>query len=83
VIAALEAFPDLKHAAMTDLHQSVVDAAKRNVLSATEKSDESIRRTAQNIFAAPGDLLEPLSGQEAFDLIYEYGCKALTLFNSN
>lgn len=71
MIAALETFPDLKFGAMTDLHQSVVNAAKRNVLAATDKS-ASCRPVAKSIYASAGDLLLPLRGQEAFDLIYEY-----------
>ncbi|THC89183.1 hypothetical protein EYZ11_011370 [Aspergillus tanneri] len=70
MIAALETFPDLEFGAMTDLHQSVVNAAKRNVLNATEKS-APCRAVAKSIYASAGDLLLPLSGQEAFDLIYE------------
>ncbi|KAK2757996.1 hypothetical protein FQN54_004402 [Arachnomyces sp. PD_36] len=71
MIAALETFPDLEYGAMTDLHQSVVNAAKRNVLAATDKSI-SRRSVAKSIYASAGDLLVPLRGQEAFDLIYEY-----------
>ncbi|KAH7024722.1 uncharacterized protein B0I36DRAFT_295397 [Microdochium trichocladiopsis] len=71
VVAALETFPQLKFAAMTDLHQSVVDVAKHNVVSATQGSAPVVRRVAERIFAADGDLLQPLEGQAAFDLIYE------------
>lgn len=70
MIAALETFPGLLHGALTDLHQSVVNAAKRNVLASTENSTPS-REVAENIYGAAGDLLLPLKGQEAFDLIYE------------
>lgn len=71
MIAALETFPDLEFGAMTDLHDSVVDAAKQNVLGATEKS-APCRAVAEGIYASAGDLLLPLRDQEAFDLIYEY-----------
>lgn len=71
MIAALETFPDLEFGAMTDLHHSVVNAAKRNVLAATENS-ASCRAVAESIYASAGDLLLPLRDQEAFDLIYEY-----------
>jgi methylase of polypeptide subunit release factors len=71
MIAALETFPDLEFGAMTDLHQSVVSAAKRNVLGATEPPASS-RTVAKGIYASAGDLLLPLAGQEAFDLIYEH-----------
>jgi hypothetical protein len=71
VIAALETFPELEFAAMTDLHEAVVDTAKRNVLNATEKSDDRIRDVAKQLFTAAGDVVVPLKGQEPFDLIYE------------
>ena len=71
MIAALETFPDLKFGAITDLHESVVNAAKRNIMTATENS-APCRAVAKSIYAGAGDLLLPLGGQEAFDLIYEY-----------
>lgn len=71
VIAALETFPELESVAMTDLHQSVVDVAKRNVLGAITKSSPEANM-ASRIFASAGDLISPLKGQEPFDLIYEY-----------
>ncbi|KAE8133790.1 hypothetical protein BDV38DRAFT_274004 [Aspergillus pseudotamarii] len=70
MIAALETFPDLEFGAMTDLHTSVVSAAKRNVLNATDNY-APCRAVAKGIYAAAGDLLLPLRDQEAFDLIYE------------
>ena len=71
MIAALETFPELEFGAMTDLHQKVVNAAKKNVLGAAKESTHS-RAVADNIFASAGDLLLPLKGQQGFDLIYEY-----------
>jgi methylase of polypeptide subunit release factors len=71
VIAALEALPDLEGVAMTDLHQAVVETAKQNVLSATQKSDDGVRKVAKELYAAAGDVLMPLRDQEPFDLIYE------------
>ena len=71
MIAALETFPHLEFGAMTDLHQSVVSAANRNVLAATDKSALS-RSVAKSIHASAGDLPLPLKDQQAFDLIYEY-----------
>ncbi|KAF7592446.1 hypothetical protein BBP40_000227 [Aspergillus hancockii] len=70
MIAALETFSDLEFGAMTDLHQSVVNAAKRNVMDATEDY-APCHTVAKSIYASAGDLLLPLRDQEAFDLIYE------------
>ncbi|KAF2819835.1 hypothetical protein CC86DRAFT_412757 [Ophiobolus disseminans] len=71
VIAALDIFPAIEAVAMTDLHDSVVAAAKANVLAATEKADDEIRAVAASAIARAGDVLVPLKGQEPFDLIYE------------
>jgi len=71
VVAALETFPGLEGIAMTDLHDSVVNTAKENVLSATEKSEDIIRNVARCLYAAAGDITVPLKGQDPFDLIYE------------
>lgn len=71
MIAAIETFPDLEFGAMTDLHESVVSAAKRNVLTAIDESSPH-RAVAKSIYSSAGDLLVPLRGQEPFDLIYEY-----------
>ena len=68
MIAALETFPYLEFGAMTDLHQSVVNVAKQNVLRATGKS---CRAVADAVYATAGDLLLPLKEHEGFDLIYE------------
>lgn len=72
VVAALETFPQLSHVAMTDLHQEVVETAKANVLSSTEKADHNVRQVALAAVAVAGDMLVPLEGQAPFDLIYEY-----------
>ncbi|KFY93014.1 hypothetical protein V500_03958 [Pseudogymnoascus sp. VKM F-4518 (FW-2643)] len=71
VIAALDTFPALDSVALTDMHDEVVNIAKLNVLSATERSEWSIRDIAQRSVARAGDLLLPLRGEEQFDLIYE------------
>lgn len=57
--------------AMTDLHDEVVQAAKSNVLSATEKADDRVRDVAMGAVARSGDILLPLKDEEPFDLIYE------------
>ena len=56
---------------MTDLHEEVVDTAKANLLSATEKADQRLREVAAAAITRVGDVLLPLKGQEPFDLIYE------------
>lgn len=56
---------------MTDLHEEVVNIAKKNVLSATEKADNGLKSIAIGALARTGDVLLPLKGQEPFDLIYE------------
>ena len=56
---------------MTDLHEEVVDTAKANVLSATEKADRSPREVAVAAIIRAGNVLLPLEGQKPFDLIYE------------
>lgn len=71
MIAALETFPDLQGAAMTDLHSSVVEKAKHNVLAATKSSDQRVKTVAEQLYAEAGDVMTPLQGQEPFDLIYE------------
>ena len=62
---------------MTDLHEEVVNTAKKNVLSATEKADNGLRSVAIGAIARAGDVLLPLKGQEPFDLIYESGCRLI------
>ncbi len=57
--------------AITDIHEEVVKTAKWNLLSATEKGNDSIRCVAKRAAAKAGDLLLPLEDQEPFDLIYE------------
>ena len=71
VIAALEVFPQLRSVAMTDLHEEVIDIAKKNILSATENADHGLRSVAVTAIAESGDVLLPLKGQEPFDIIYE------------
>ena len=71
VIAALDIFPQLSGVAMTDLHAEVIDYAKNNVMSATEKADNRTREVAANITARAGDVLDPLRGEKPFDIIYE------------
>ena len=71
VIAALDTFPQLMGVAMTDLHNDVVQVAKSNVLSATEKADERVREVATEAVAGSGDVLSPLKDQVPFDIIYE------------
>ena len=74
VLAAIESFPDLNFVALTDLHPMVVEIARQNVLNGTQGSSPAVCRVAKLIFAANGDLLQPLEGQAPFDLIYEYVC---------
>jgi hypothetical protein len=71
VIAALDTFPSLSSVTLTDMHEEVVRAAKSNVLSATEKAGEKTWAIAQRTLARAGDILLPLRGERAFDLIYE------------
>ena len=56
---------------MTDIHEEVVKTAKSNLLSATEKGNDSIKCVAKRAAAKAGDLLWPLENEEPFDLIYE------------
>ncbi|KAG9568102.1 hypothetical protein KCU71_g1977, partial [Aureobasidium melanogenum] len=70
-IAALDLFPQLSAIAMTDMHDEVVDIAKSNLLTATEKSNKRVRSVAKHSIAKAGDLMSPLEGESAFDLIYE------------
>ena len=70
-IVALDVFPKLSAIALTDLHTDVVEAARRNVLSATEKAPDHVNEIAENAVARAGDVLRPLQGQAPFDLIYE------------
>lgn len=44
---------------MTDLHSDVVQIAKSNVLSATEKADDRVRQVAMEAVARSGDVLLP------------------------
>ena len=71
VVVALETFPQLTEVAMTDMHNEVVNVAKTNVLSATEKADDEVRTVALAAVAKAGDVLLPLKGHGVFDLIYE------------
>lgn len=57
--------------AITDIHEEVVKTAKSNLLSATEKGNDSIRCVAERAAAKVGDLLLPLEDEEPFDIIYE------------
>lgn len=70
-IAALDLFPQLSAIAMTDMHDEVVEVAKINLLSATQKSDKDVRSVAKGSIAKAGDLMMPLKGESPFDLIYE------------
>ena len=64
-------FPELTGIAMTDLHSDVVQHAKRNVITATEKADTRLQELATSIVARAGDVTVPLKGEQPFDLIYE------------
>ncbi|PWY74210.1 hypothetical protein BO83DRAFT_360448 [Aspergillus eucalypticola CBS 122712] len=70
-IAALDVFPHLRSIVMTDLHDEVVDKAKINLMSATEKVDGRVRAVARDATGLSGHNLVPLKGQVPFDLIYE------------
>jgi methylase of polypeptide subunit release factors len=70
-IAALDLFPQLSAIAMTDMHDEVVETAKINLLSATQKTDKAVRSIAKCAIAKVGDLMLPLKGESSFDLIYE------------
>ena len=56
---------------MTDLHDEVVQHARRNVSAAIEKADDSVRAVVSHLVARAGDLLDPLRREEPYDLIYE------------
>lgn len=70
-IAALDVFPHLHSIVMTDLHDEVVDKAKINLMSATEKVDGRVRAVARDATGLSGHGLVPLKDQVPFDLIYE------------
>jgi hypothetical protein len=82
VIAALDIFPQLVGVAMTDLHDEVVQVARSNVLSATEKADVRVREVAMKTIARSGDVLLPLKNQERFDLIYELVSTSLPMVST-
>lgn len=71
MVAALDTFPSLENVALTDMHEEVVNVAKSNVLSATEKADKNTWSIAMRAVARAGDILTPLKGEEPYDLIYE------------
>ncbi|GKZ25000.1 hypothetical protein AbraCBS73388_012024 [Aspergillus brasiliensis] len=70
-IAALDIFPHLRSIVMTDLHDEVVEKAKINLVSATEKADGRVRAVAKHAIGLSGHSLAPLKGQVPFDVIYE------------
>jgi t-SNARE complex subunit (syntaxin) len=53
------------------MHDEVVETAKINLLSATQKTDKAVRSIAKCAIAKVGDLMLPLKGESSFDLIYE------------
>ncbi|GKZ30033.1 hypothetical protein AbraIFM66950_007553 [Aspergillus brasiliensis] len=70
-IAALDIFPRLRSIVMTDLQDEVVEKAKVNLVSATEKADGRVRAVAKHAIGLSGHSLAPLKGQVPFDVIYE------------
>ena len=64
---------------MTDIHKEVVEVAKSNLLSATEKSKDSVRHIAVRALAEAGDLLLPFQKEASFDLIYELAERIITI----
>ena len=67
----MDVFPKLSSVVMTDILEEVVKVAKSNLLSATEKANDRVRQIASLAVTKVGDLLLPLEGEGAFDLIYE------------
>ncbi|RAH70058.1 uncharacterized protein BO66DRAFT_323337 [Aspergillus aculeatinus CBS 121060] len=71
-VGALEVFfPELTSITMTDLSPEVVATAKLNLISAVHDARKTIQAVALEATALTGYCLEPLKGQQVFDLIYE------------
>lgn len=71
-VGALEVFfPELTSITMTDLSPEVVATARLNLISAVHDARKTIQAVALEATALTGYCLEPLKGQQVFDLIYE------------
>ncbi|RAL13052.1 uncharacterized protein BO97DRAFT_433804 [Aspergillus homomorphus CBS 101889] len=70
-VAALEVFfPALSSITMTDLSPKVVSSAKSNLIPAVHDAGKVVQAVAMEATALTGDCLEPLQGQQPWDLIY-------------
>ncbi|OJJ94711.1 hypothetical protein ASPACDRAFT_48539 [Aspergillus aculeatus ATCC 16872] len=71
-VGALEVFfPELVSITMTDLSPEVAATAKLNLISAVHDSRKTIQAVALEATSLTGYGLEPLKGQQVFDLIDE------------